>query len=311
MGKLKSERHHWWPECVSRRWADENGGVHWLRPDDSVTRTTPNNFGLIKNGHHIKLNPNPSVPSPWDESFEAAFQAADGNFPKVIAWLEGLTHTARFGEPMPSRMIGHEATDEQFSHLIECIVSLAVRSPMHRDAAVRAAEQFRGVIDSKERSALIGLNIRHSLQGALRQIGGRGKALVVFSPEREFIFGDGFYNNLTPPVDHLVSPKLFVPLTPRMAVLFTRPNSFTVLPRLVTFVVSAQETDALNLGVHVYAKEAIYYRSDRPPMTAHFAQDKYLIFADHRNPVDQLMHEIPGVPPLDPWLQVLPGRGNH
>lgn len=212
---------------------------------------------------------------------------------------------------MVSRIASHEATDEQFSQLIECIISLAVRSPMHRDAAVRTAEQFRGAIDSKERNALIGLNIRHSLRGALRQIGGSGKAMVVFSPEREFIFGDGFFNNLTPPVDHLLSPKLFVPLTPRMAVLFARPSSFTVRPRLVTFVASGQETEALNSAVHVYAKEAIYYRTDRPAMTAHFAQDKHLIFADYRNPVDQLMHEIPGVPPLEPWLQALFDRGSR
>lgn len=200
---------------------------------------------------------------------------------------------------MTSRMVSHEPTDELFSQLIECIISLAVRSPMFRENAVRAAEELRGKIDPKELSALIGLNIRHSLQTALKQIGKRGKAMVVFSPQREFIFGDGFFNNLTPPLDHLLNVTLFVPLTPRMAVLFARPSKFTVLPRLVTFVASEQETEALNLAVHVYAKGAIYYRTDRPAMTAHFAEDKHLVFAGPHNAVDQLMSEIPGMPPRD------------
>lgn len=129
--------------------------------------------------------------------------------------------------------------------------------------------------------------------------------MVVFSPQRELIFGDGFFSNLTPPVDHLLSPKLFVPLTPRIAVLFARPSRFTVLPRMVTVTTAAEETDALNRAVHVYAKDAIFYRSERPAMTKEFAQKKHLVFADHRNPVDRLIHEILGVPPPDPWLEAL------
>lgn len=300
MGKLKSERHHWWPECVSQHWADQDGGVHWLRPSGETIRSTPNNFGLIGNGHHIKLSGDPCAPSPWDESFEAKFQTADGNFPKVIAWLDELPRTtAALEQPIAARMISLGPTDGQWSQLIECVVSLAVRSPMHRDGAVRAVEQFRGAIGSKERNSLIGLNIRHSLPTALKQIGGRGKAMVVFSPAREFIFGDGFFNNLTPPVDRLISPKLFVPLTPRMGVLFVRPSRYLVEPRLVTLVVSDQEAEKLNRAVQVYAKDSIYYRTECPVITDDFSQAKHLVFANHCNPIDELIREIPGIPSRD------------
>ncbi len=135
--------------------------------------------------------------------------------------------------------------------------------------------------------------------------------MVVFSSSREFIFGDGFFNNLTPQTDRLLSPKLFVPLTPRMAVLFVRPTRFIVEPRLVTLVVSADEVEVLNRAVPVYAKEAIYFRSERPAMTHHFAQAQHLIFADDRNPIDQLIHNIPGVPPPEPWLEALLDRATR
>jgi len=114
----------------------------------------------------------------------SGISVADGNFSRIIAWLQGLPLSpALFDQPVTSRILRHAATDEQFSQLIECVVSLAVRSPMHRDAAVRTAEHFRGNIDPKERNALIGLNIRHSLRSAMKWIGVRGKALAVSSPK--------------------------------------------------------------------------------------------------------------------------------
>jgi|688.fasta_scaffold232856_3 hypothetical protein len=30
MPKLKSERHHWWPRCVSAHWAAEDGTTGWF-----------------------------------------------------------------------------------------------------------------------------------------------------------------------------------------------------------------------------------------------------------------------------------------
>jgi hypothetical protein len=130
--------------------------------------------------------------------------------------------------------------------------------------------------------------------------------MVIFSPEREFIFGDGFYHNFSVPVQHLHNPKMLVPITPWMSVLYTRPMSYRTEPKLVTLVATAAETDALNYAVQVYARKAIFYRSERPTITEAFAQGKHLVFADHRNSVEQLIHFIPGVPPRDTsldWLE--------
>jgi len=184
-----------------------------------------------------------------------------------------------------------------------------VRTPMHREAAVRAAEYYRGSIGSTERNSIVGLNIRHSLRAALKNIGrGRGKAMVLYSPEREFIFGDGLFNNLNPPVDHVLNPKMLVPLTPRISVLFVRPSRYMVEPRLMTLVVSNKETDLLNNAVQVYARNAVFYRSERPIIIHDFAQAKHLVFSDQRNPVDELIHHIPGIPPRDTSLDWLVDR---
>lgn len=306
MAKLKSERHHWWPECVSQHWADTEGGVHWLLPNGQVRRSTPNNFGVIGNGHLIKFGDDPNVGSSWDISFEPEFQTADNNFPKILNWLNSLDHCAPpFDRSLGSRILPQPVEDEQFSALIECVVSLAARSPMHREQGVALAEHLRGPLPERERNSLIGANIQRTLRNAVRNLGGRGKAMVIFSPEREFIFGDGFFQNLTVQGENWHHPKILAPLTPWMSVLFTRPMSYGVDPRLVTLVASAQETDQLNHTVQIYARDALFYRSERPTVSEAFTCGQHRVFKDHRNPIASLIDAIPGVAPRDNSLDEL------
>ncbi|MFY7835981.1 MAG: hypothetical protein ACOVQ0_06840 [Novosphingobium sp.] len=301
MAKLKSERHHWWPECVSQYWADGEGGVHWLLPSGKVRRSVPKNFGVIGNGHAIKLGDEPTVGSVWDTSFEAEFQNADNNFPMIIDWLNSLDRCSPpFERSVGSRIVPVPVEDQQFATMIECLISLAARSPKHREQGVALAEEHRGPLPERERNALIGANIQRTLRNAVRNLGGRGKAMVIFSPEREFIFGDGFFHNLTVQGDHWHHPKMLVPLTPWMSVLFTRPRGYTVEPRLVTFVANKAEADELNYAVQVYAREMLFYRSECPQVDEAFTCGVHKIFADDRNAVDTLVYEIPGVPPRDP-----------
>ncbi len=176
---------------------------------------------------------------------------------------------------------------------------------MHRETAVSLAEHHRGCLPERERNSLIGVNIQRTLRNAVRNNGGRGKAMVILSPEREFLFGDGFFNNLTIQGEHWHHPKILAPLTPWMSVLFTRPMSYRLEPRLVTLVASPAETDALNFAVQVYARNAIFYRSERPEVEEAFTCGRHKIFADNRNSVDSLIYEIPGIPPRDENMEAV------
>jgi hypothetical protein len=306
MAKFKTERHHWWPEGVSQYWADSEGGVHWLLPNGDIRRSVPKSFGVIGNGHTIKLGDDPAVGSVWDTNFESAFHDADTNFPWIIQWLDTLERCdPPYERPIMSRVVPVSVGDEQFATLIECLVSLAVRSPKYREQSVSLAEHLRGALPERERNALIGANIQRALRNAVRNLGGSGKAMVVFSPEREFIFGDGFFHNLSPQGEHWHNPKLFVPLTPWMSVLFSRPTGYMVEPRLVTFVADSSEVDELNYVVQVYAREMLFYRSERPKIEDVFSCGVHKVFADDRNPVDRLIYEMPGVPPRDPSMDAI------
>ena len=146
---------------MSRYWADSYGLVNRLTPDGRVNHAPPERFGSIGNAHHIRLSRNQHEASDWDESFEHVFDLADTAFPGVIEWLAALEHVpAHHVKSREDRFHPVHASEDRLRSLVECLVSLAVRSPMNREAAVSLAEHYRGPLDGRERDALIGLNMR-------------------------------------------------------------------------------------------------------------------------------------------------------
>jgi hypothetical protein len=181
--------------------------------------------------------------------------------------------------------------------LIEGLVSLAIRSPMNRRAFGRIVERGRGrPVPERERNLLIAANMRGSLRKVVDSIGNRAKFAVIFSQGREFIFGDGFYHNVVAAINAPLSPTVLAPLTPELSVLMATPARYTAEPKLSTIVVSNEEVNALNLIVQIYAKEEIFYRAERPPLTEHFTANEHrelALFGE--NPIEEMIAELPGV----------------
>jgi hypothetical protein len=170
---------------------------------------------------------------------------------------------------------------------------------MHREKAVVLPEELRGALPERERNVLIGSNVRHSHQRTIRALQGGGKLMVIYSPEREFIFGDGFFNNITPPCDIITNAKIVVPLTPWMTAIYARPRSYRIDPRLVTLTATGAEVDILNGAIQIHARRQIFYRSERPKISEAFRKEEHLIFRDDRNSVDDFIYGMPGVDPRD------------
>ena len=296
---LKSERHHWWPECFSEFWKNDEGCVHWLWPDGKIVSSPPKNFGVIGNGHHIRLGNAPGESTVWDECFERDFQRADDNFPAVIRWLQQLERLNYSSQtPMKDRFMPVNVEDERLSMLAESMISLAVRSSMNREAAVSLAEHYRGPLPERERNTLITMNMHRSHKEAVKQIGTRGKFVAIYSPARELIFGDGFYHNMRSPLNSMPSPKILAPLTPDIAVLFVRPMAYTTMPRFFTLVIDSDKAKKLNHAVQVYSRDKIYYRSEKSEIDRAYAQSKHLEYAGLLNPIEDLISYVPGIQTL-------------
>jgi hypothetical protein len=159
---VKSQRHHWWPEAVSQFWkSPEDGFTGWLRPDGTVKRLPPKNLGAITNGHAVKFGKDPDDTTGWDASFEKEFDRADTDFPTVLAWLESLDRTDQPNAAKADRFLAVRSTDAEIARLLECLVSLVVRSPVRREAAVALAEGLQGPLPERERNTLISANLWH------------------------------------------------------------------------------------------------------------------------------------------------------
>lgn len=293
MPKLESARHHWWPECVSRHWADSENCVFRLTLGGKESHAHPKKFGAIRNGHQIKF----SDESPWNDDFEQEFAQADKTFTKTINWLTSLERLFMWSVPSnQSRFHPIIAQEERLQDLVECLVSLAVRSPMNRERAVAPAENLRGLLPKKERNRIIAANMKHCQHDITRSIGTRGKFVVLFSPYREFIFGDGFFNDVVSPlISTMGTTKILAPLTPEISILYAKPMTYRIEPRMTTVVLSREESLLLNEAVQIYSKKEIFYRSEKPKITEFFQQAQYLCYRNSNNPIDNLIREIPGV----------------
>jgi hypothetical protein len=117
---------------------------------------------------------------------------------------------------------------------------------MNREASVFLAEHLRGPISNPERNALIGMNMRQSQRLIADTIGANGKFAVFFSQGKEFIFGGGFFHNVSAVVNPPLDPKILAPITPTISVVVSRPTLFTVNPRLSTLVLIDEEVDTCN-----------------------------------------------------------------
>jgi len=292
--KKKYALHHWWPRCVSKNWADDDGFTSWISPDGTCKKIPPAKLGMIGNGHHIKLNANPSEDSPFDTSFENVFDNADSNFPTLIEWLSTLRYEKIPDKDFKDRFTPEVATNDQLKLFTECVVSLAVRSPMNREASVAIAEKLRGRLPSQERNAIIGLNMRNAQRMIADSIGCDGKYAVLLSENKEFIFGDGIFNNISGCINPPHSPKILVALTPMMSVIVSKPTSYKNEPRISTLVLNDSEVDECNKAVQIYSKSALFFRKDRPVLTDDFILDEHRKYGS-KGPLDVLIDGLPGV----------------
>ena len=293
--RLKSAKHHWWPRCVSKHWVGRDGRVGRLTPDGSVRRVSPSSLGSIKNAHLIRFDRDD--PTFWDQDFEDEFSQADGTFPRVIQWLNDVrAESARRPKGERYRYTEIGSTQQKRRYLAVCLVSLAVRSPSNRESVASMVRQVRDEpnIPPWEIDNLVRANMGNA-QKKLSERAGEGKFAILLSKRREFIFGDGFHHNVRSPVQGLPSPRMLVPVTPKIAVIYVIPRRWREEPRLVCKTLTSEEVEWVNYGVQVYSKSEVFFKSEKPSTTDAFKTQTFQGFRTRENVVDNLIDSIPGV----------------
>lgn len=279
---LKSAQHHWWPRSLSKFWADDEGQVTGLFADSRVQRAPPQRFGAITNAHHIKIG------GSWDGTFEPIFNTPDSQFPEMVNWLRGLDiKHCRSSDDIHERILALSISDERRKCISECLASLVARSPSTRNLIATQVSYFRkecGIPNHEADKTLIAINQRKLYDGYKTTMLGSGKFAVMISLTSEFIFGDGFLHNFS---THEPSPggnlKCIIPILPEAAVVFLRPLSYATEPKLMSIILSDQETDFFNYIVQIYSQKCIFYRSRKPEMIPSFFERRFEQLAYHQD----------------------------
>lgn len=111
---------------------------------------------------------------------------------------------------------------------------------------------------------------------------GSGRWAILFSDEKEFIAGDGFFHNFPASQDGINSgKKLVLPILPTAAIVYMLPMQYPTEPRLVTLRVDAAEVARLNAIIQVYAKDFLFFRDEKPALGRDFILGEHQIFEHH------------------------------
>jgi hypothetical protein len=271
--RFPSKRHHWWPKALSGFWAGSDGMVSQLLHNGEETRQVPSEFGHDKHSHNLRMG------GPWDSSFEHMFNRADSSMKDFISWLGSLeVARERQARPIAERLIGQRMANEQRAMMSECLASLIVRSPQLRHRMGRRLHGYDGIfppMDETGTATAVAYNIRGLFRPFTNHMTVGGKFALLLSDDREFIFGDGFFHNIPTNGATMRNLKCIVPLTPGLAVLYTKPFQWVSRSDLVSVVLRDEEVDLLNTLVQVYSCDKVFFRNDRPWVHGSFAARRH------------------------------------
>lgn len=285
---LLGEKHHWWPKSLSKFWTDSNGLIGRVDSGGKVSRSRPKNSARIADGHNIRFG------SQWDQTFEQMFDSPDSKFPSLVEELETLVEFHRNAQCSSLDFLPHVDNDPIISKTIECMLSLVVRSPSFRQDVALLINSVRTTCRSEECEPFIAANLYSAYSLLKPQTSAEGKFLIIWSPEKEFLYGDGIYNNLSISSQSLNNARILVPMTPNIAVLYALPIESTVLPKLFSIESNDNLHSLINLTTQIYSKNCLFFRRDRPELSEHFLRGEHLRY-DIEDPVEHLVRQIPRV----------------
>ncbi len=281
---LPNKAHHWWPRGLSKFWANEAGITHKIAPNGDLILSQPKSFGFINHAHNVRLA---DVPTVWDLSFEHTFGSADDAFPELIAWLKTLSpQQAPNGAPFEKRLTPVSLQASRHRTLAECLASLIVRSPSLRSRIRLTTEYYRkrlGFEDPIAGESLISINLRSGQENLSKSMSAKGKFAVLLSGNQEFIFGDGFLNNVSSVTDVRWNPSCLVPLTPEIAVFYTSATSGRDFPNAFVLSLWPEEVSFVNWTVQVYACQQLFFRDIYPIIDEAFTRSEHLEFEYHKH----------------------------
>lgn len=285
---IKGEKHHWWPEGLSKYWAGDKGTVQRIGVTGEVISSTPKKLAKISDGHNILFENG----STWQSTIEHYFDKPDSSIPRIVDWLWSFNNKVRANDRVDHHCLSQEAECENLDILRECVISLIVRSPRYRNAQNSFVRSFRGELEKPESKRLIAANIHQKYSSLVKGSKGVGKLALLFSENFEFIYGDGVYSNIGSTTENLFGLKVVIPIIPNVAVIWSSPMSCRTYSRLIAIEADRELVEIINNSVQVYSKEYLFFRTQQPILMDDFKLCEHRIYRHDTDPVDRLIESL-------------------
>lgn len=280
---LSREKHHWWPKSLSKHWINVHGHVNRIDCSGNLVSSNPKEFGQISDGHNMLL----SKTSVWNSTVEGFFDIPDGAMSSIVDMLKKLCTS---NNSCISSEIENDS--DKLNLLRECLISLLIRSPLYRYNITQNLYKYRSHIDKREARTLIAGNINQKYHSLINNSKNSGRFVVLFSSEKEFVYGDGLYSTLSASADRLGNFKTVIPITPNIAVVWSIPRYCSSLPKIRALSVSDDVVTVINNATQTYSKEYLFYRNEAPTLIEEFTCNQHLMYDDHEDPIFQLVCDL-------------------
>lgn len=302
-GSAKSKNHHWWPVGLQSYWADKNGEVSWIEPDETTDKKRSDNrkIGYKIHGHTMLHG------GPWENNFEEEFDI-DNEVHSVIGGLKSLRPlgaSARDIFVLAKQLFNKERGLKEYArfyhmnekmhrHLLLLLCSLLIRSPSARNRYENYPSTF-GLPPDQE----VGKVNMLQKYKALKKLCESGRLsnqyfLIIHSPFKKFIFGDGFLDWLTDENSY-IKGRALVPLTPTMCVYFCTPRSMRHSPNCASLYGAPWVVDRINEITQIYSRDKLFFLGKRPQLTEAFRARQFLALKMKGDPLLDMFEELAGV----------------
>jgi hypothetical protein len=284
---VKGEKHHWWPQAVSKYWCDDTGNINVAKSSGEPFKAKPKNVARIADAHNLTFN----RPTVWDSTYENLFDAPDNNFPGIITKLKAISDEHLSLLTDEQSLVGWR--DLSINLFVECAVSIILRSPRFRNQiAPQIVESDDSKKLKKQREQFVSSNLHQCYQTIQNDIRDSGRLTVLITRGEEFIFGDGMYNNFSTVKNFGGERKFFLPITPQIALIWYSPRQYRPEPKVTSYILSKNELETLNTSTQIYAKEFLYYRKAKLRLTHHFKEAQFLQYCRNSDPVDTFIKTL-------------------
>ncbi|MER8948295.1 MULTISPECIES: hypothetical protein [unclassified Mesorhizobium] len=305
-GSSKSREHHWWPVGLQKYWADKNGDVWWIEPDERVEKKRARNRKIAKKAHgHTVFKGNV-----WETNFEGDFQSADDVAPSIVETLISLkplgTNISEFFKMIPlffkrDRNLRdmcrfYDLPEDVHRGLLLVLFSLLIRSPGSR---------FR----FESYPELVGLPPNEDVgKGNMRQAYSTAKErcenglisnqyfVLIHSTYKKFIFGDGHLDWLTGGLlANRIDGRALVPLTPHLCVYLCTPRYMRSTPNCASFSAAPWIVNWINNITQIYSQDRLFFVGKPPVLTEPFRRRQFLEHGRKSDELIDMLDEIAGI----------------